>query len=111
MNKKHGVIGLSKTTHRHSTYTNFAAEGVSFLNRLASVEKIVPSIISAQSGRRSGHRSIRANRVNHAGLEIKFSGGGIQTIYIIVTDREQVIGALRDWAAEKGNCVFRVAGL
>jgi hypothetical protein len=104
--KKHGAASLVKTTKRHSSYTDFATEGVLFLNGIIEVEKIAPSVIRAQSGRRSGHRSLRVNRVEHGGLELKFSSAGTQTVYVVVSDRERVICALREWSVEKGNCVF-----
>ena len=110
MPKKHGMAGLTKTTNSHSSYTDFAAEGVVLLNGLLSVVKIAPSIISAQSGRRSGHRSLRVNRVSHGGLALKFSSAGTQTIYVSATDQESVIESLRKWSEGKGNCVFRTLG-
>lgn len=106
MTKKHGAASLAKTTNGHSSYTDFTIEGVTFLNTLAVVAKIAPSVIRVPSGRRSGHRSLRVNRVEHEGLELKFSSGGTQTIYIVTSDREAVIQALRLWSAGKGNCVF-----
>ena len=111
MTKKHGAASLAKTTNGHSSYTDFTIEGVMFLNTLSVVAKIVPSVIRVPSGRRSGHRSLRVNRVEHGGLELKFSSGGTQTVYVITSDREAVIRALRFWSVSKGNCVFRATGL
>ena len=109
MTRKHGAASLAKTTKGHSSYTEFAGEGVVFLDGLPEVEKIVPSVIRVQSGRRSGHRSLRANRIENGGLELKFSSGGTQTIYLVTKDREKVIRALREWSLGKGNCLFHVA--
>lgn len=109
MTRKHGAASLAKTTKGHSSYTEFAAEGVVFLNGLPEVEKIVPSVIRVQFGRRSGHRSLRANRIENGGLELKFSSGGTQTIYLVTTDRDAVIRNLRDWSSGKGNCLFHIA--
>ena len=109
MTRKHGVASLAKTTKGHSSYTEFAAEGVVFLHALPEVEKIAPSVIRVQSGRRSGHRSLRANRIENGGLELKFSSGGTQTIYLVTRDREKVVRALREWSIGKGNCLFRIA--
>jgi hypothetical protein len=95
-----------KTTKGHSSYTSFASEGVLFLSGLAVVEKIAPSVIRPQSGRRSGHRSLRVNRVEHRGLEIKFSSAGTQTVYVVTRDQEAVISALRLWSSGKGNCIL-----
>lgn len=109
MTRKHGAASLAKTTKGHSSYTEFAAEGVVFLHALLEVEKIAPSVIRVQSGRRSGHRSLRANRIENGGLELKFSSGGTQTIYLVTRDREKVVRALREWSLGKGNCLFRIA--
>ena len=109
MTRKHGAASLAKTTKGHSSYTEFAAEGVVFLHALPEVEKIAPSVIRVQSGRRSGHRSLRANRIENGGLELKFSSGGTQTIYLLTTDRDIVIQSLREWSSGKGNCLFHVA--
>lgn len=109
MTKKHGAASLAKTTNGHSSYTDFATEGVRFLSGIPEVEKIVPSVIRVQSGRRSGLRSLRVNRVENGGLELKFSSGGTQTIYIVTSDREKVIQTLIDWSASKGKSLFHIA--
>jgi len=107
--RKDGAASLAKTTNGHSSYTDFATEGVRFLSGIPEVEKIVPSVIRVQSGRRSGLRSLRVNRVENGGLELKFSSGGTQTIYIVTSDREKVIQMLIDWSASKGKSLFHIA--
>ncbi|MBP7811735.1 MAG: hypothetical protein KA054_02740 [Candidatus Moranbacteria bacterium] len=109
MTRKHGAASLAKTTKRHSSYTKFATEGVIFLSGLAEVNKIVPSVIRVQSGRRSGYRSLRINQVENGGLELKFSSGGTQTIYLVTRDRDAVVRHLREWSFGKGNCLFHIA--
>jgi hypothetical protein len=109
MARKRWTAGLAKTTRNHCTYTDFAREGVAFLNGLAAVKKISPGIIVPNPKGR-GDRSLRANRIEHGGLELKFSAAGMQVIFVIATDREAVIEALRVWSVKKGNCRFHERG-
>ena len=108
MAKRHSLGSLRKVTKNHCTHTDFVGEGVVFLHDLEMVTKISLASITPQLGRRSGHRSLRVNRVGNGNLSLKFSASGTQEVYISTTDREMVIEALRQWSGNKGNCTFRV---
>ena len=110
MGKKRSTIGLSKTTKNHGTYTDFARSGVEFLNGLEMVRKISPGIITPKTKSRGGGRFLRVNRVEHDGLEIKFSSDGTQAVFVSSTDREAVIKELSLWAKGEGRCLLHAQG-
>ncbi len=100
------IMGLSKTTVNHGSYTEFAAEGVRFLNGLPSVHKISPGVITARPFR--GFRSLNVILGKEGGLELKFVGNGTQMVYVVTSDPAQTLTELRTWAKSKeGNCVVR----